>query len=159
MIAGLSGAGKIYRPEQVSRMAKVLVVEDDPDSLEIVSRTLEKGGHIVVPAANGWEGLLALDAHHVDVIILDLMMPGMNGSAFLRIVRNDQRRKSLPVVILTALNSGETMRTVTELGVQEWLVKADYTNTQLLEAVDRFAQPPAPQRADHWQNVRWIERN
>ena len=159
MIAGLSGTGKICRPEQVSCMARVLVVEDDPDSLEIVSRTLEKGGHVVVPAANGWEGLLALDAHHVDVIVLDLMMPGMNGSAFLRIVRNDQRRKSLPVVILTALNSGETMRTVTELGVQEWLVKADYTGTQLLDAVDRFAQPMAPQRSDHWQNVRWIERN
>ena len=140
-------------------MAKVLVVEDDPDSLEIVSRTLEKGGHVVVPAANGWEGLLALDAHHVDVIVLDLMMPGMNGSAFLRIVRNDQRRKAVPVVILTALNSGDMLRTVAELGVQEWLVKADYTGTQLLDAVDRFAQPPAPQRADHWQNVRWIERN
>ena len=142
-------------------MAKVLVVEDDPDSLEIVSRTLEKGGHVVVPAANGWEGLLALDAHHVDVIVLDLMMPGMNGSAFLRIVRNDQRRKSLPVIILTALNSGETMRTVTELGVQEWLVKADYTGTQLLDAVDRFAQSaPSDERSrEQWQNVRWSDHN
>src|SRR5580765_3164592 len=74
-------------------MAKVLVVEDDADSLEIVGKTLEKGGHVVVPAANGWEGLLALDAHHIDIIVLDLMMPGMNGNAFLRIIRNDQRRK------------------------------------------------------------------
>ena len=141
-------------------MAKVLVVEDDADSLEIVGKTLEKGGHVVVPAANGWEGLLALDAHHIDIIVLDLMMPGMNGSAFLRIVRNDQRRKMLPVVILTALNSGDTLRTVADLGVQEWLLKADYTTAQLLDAIDRLSQPPAPQRAHtQWQNVRWSERN
>lgn len=140
-------------------MAKVLVVEDDQDSLEIVAKTLEKGGHHVITAANGWEALLSLDAHHVDVIVLDLMMPGMNGSAFLRIVRNDQRRKCLPVIILTALNGGDVMRTVADLGVQEWLLKADYTSSQLLDSVDRLAQPPAPQRDAVWQNVRWVQRN
>ena len=141
-------------------MAKVLVVEDDADSLEIVTRTLERAGHSTVSAANGWEGLLALDAHHVDVIVLDLMMPGLNGSAFLRIVRNDQRRKSVPVIILTALNSGDTLRTVGELGVQEWLLKADYTSRQLTDAIDRLSRPAA-QRANgqQWQNVRWSEHN
>src|SRR5678815_5113258 len=113
-------------------MARVLVVEDDPDGLEMVRKTLEKAGHHVLPASNGWEGLLALDAHHIDVIVLDLMMPGMNGNAFLRIVRNDQRRRSLPVIILTALNSGDALRSVAELGVQEWLLKADYTSQQLI---------------------------
>ena len=140
-------------------MAKVLVVEDDADSLEIVVKTLEKGGHSVVSAANGWEGLLALDAHHVDVIVLDLMMPGMNGRAFLRIVRNDQRRRTLPVIVLTALNGGDMMQAVADLGVQEWLLKADYQSRQLLDAIDRFSVPPQPDRTARWQNVRWIERN
>ena len=140
-------------------MAKVLVVEDDADSLEIVTRTLERAGHVAVSAANGWEGLLALDAHHIDVIILDLMMPGMNGNAFLRIIRNDQRRKQLPVVILTALNGGDMFRSVADLGVQEWLLKADYTTKQLTDAVERLARPIVGQRSDHWQNVRWTERN
>ena len=49
-------------------MAKVLVVEDDSDSLDVIRRTLEKGGHHVLAASNGWEGLLALDAHHADVL-------------------------------------------------------------------------------------------
>jgi CheY-like chemotaxis protein len=141
-------------------MAKVLVVEDDPDSLEIVGKTLERVGHTVVPAANGWEGLLALDAHHVDIIVLDLMMPGMNGNAFLRIIRNDQRRKFIPVIVLTALNSGEVLRSVSELGVQEWLLKADYSNQQLIDAVNRLSYPPAGERTSaEWQNVRWSEQN
>ena len=140
-------------------MAKVLVVEDDADSLEIVTRTLERGGHTAVSAANGWEGLLALDAHHIDVIVLDLMMPGLNGSSFLRIIRNDQRRKAMPVIILTALNSGDTFHTISELGVQEWLLKADYTGQQLNNAVERLAHP-MPQRPDNqWQNVRWSQQN
>jgi CheY-like chemotaxis protein len=141
-------------------MAKVLVVEDDPDSLEIVTKTLERAGHTAVPAANGWEGLLALDAHHIDVIVLDLMMPGMNGNAFLRIIRNDQRRKVLPVIILTALNSGDVLRSVSELGVQEWLLKADYSNQQLIDAVDRLSYPSTgPRASGEWQNVRWSEQN
>ena len=140
-------------------MAKVLVVEDDPDSLEIVTRTLERAGHIALSAANGWEGLLALDAQHVDVIVLDLMMPGMNGNAFLRIIRNDQRRKSLPVIVLTALNSGEVLRTVSDLGVQEWLLKADYTSQQLTDAVQRLSTPAATRSNEQWQNVRWSQQN
>lgn len=140
-------------------MAKVLVVEDDPDSLDVVSRTLEKAGHVVVPAANGWEGLLALDSHHVDVIILDLMMPGMNGGAFLRIIRNDQRRKYLPVVVLTALTTGDMPESVANLGVQAWLLKADYTAGQLVEAVDSFGHKSPPDRTPRWQNVRWMESN
>ena len=140
-------------------MAKVLVVEDDPDSLEVVTRTLERAGHVPVSAANGWEGLLALDAQHIDVIILDLMMPGMNGNAFLRIIRNDQRRKMLPVVVLTALNSSEALRTVSDLGVQEWLLKADYTSRQLTEAIARLSVPAAQRSAEQWQNVRWSQQN
>ena len=140
-------------------MANVLVVEDDADSLEVVHRMLERAGHKVVSAANGWEGLLALDAHHVDVIVLDLMMPGMNGNAFLRILRNDQRRRNVPVIVLTALNSGDTLRAVSDLGVQEWLLKADYTSRQLTDAVNRLSVPGASRSGQQWQNVRWSEQN
>ena len=143
-------------------MARVLVVEDDADGLEMVSRTLEKAGHHVIAAANGWEGLLALDARNVDLIVLDLMMPGMNGHAFLRIVRNDQRRKAVPVIVLSALATGDLLKSTIELGVQAWFIKSEYAATDLLEAVDRLTQPdtvagrnataPATGR---WDNVRW----
>jgi CheY-like chemotaxis protein len=143
-------------------MARVLLVEDDLDGLEMVRRTLEKAGHHVIPAANGWEGLLALDAHNVDVIVLDLMMPGMNGNAFLRIVRNDQRRKSIPVVILSALATGDLLKATIELGVHAWFTKAEYTATDLLEAVDRLSHPAAPvpfanrPNAGRWQDARFL---
>lgn len=122
-------------------MARVLVVEDDPDGLEIVRKTLEKAGHQVLPASNGWEGLLALDAQSVDVIVLDLMMPGMNGNAFLRIIRNDQRRKAMPVIVLSALATGDLLKATIALGVHAWFTKSEYTANDLLEAVDRLSHP------------------
>ena len=144
-------------------MARVLVVEDDPDSLEMVRRTLEKAGHHVIPAANGWEGLLALDAQSVDLIVLDLMMPGMNGNAFLRIVRNDQRRKAIPVVILSALATGDLLKGTIALGVHAWFTKAEYTANDLLDAVDRLTQPMAAPSAftdrptaPRWQDTRFL---
>ena len=128
----------------------------------MVRRTLEKAGHVVVPAANGWEGLLALDAHHVEVIVLDLMMPGMNGNAFLRILRNDQRRKSLPVIVLSALATGDLLKATIEQGVQAWFIKAEYSAQDLLDTVDRLSHP-APHQEQHasvpntprWQ-TRWL---
>lgn len=141
-------------------MAKVLVVEDDPDSMEVVAKTLTRAGHTAVEAYNGWEALLALDAHHIDVIVLDLMMPGMDGNAFLRIIRNDRRRKTLPVIVLTAINGSDALRAISDLGVQQWLLKADYTGRQLTDAVDRLClQPAATRPSEQWQNVRAIEQN
>lgn len=142
-------------------MAKVLVVEDDRDNLDVLGRTLEKGGHVIVRAENGWEALLALDAHHVDVIVLDVMMPGMNGNAFLRIIRNDQRRKAVPVIILSALASGELLKSTVELGVQAWFTKSEYTAADLLDAVQRLSQgmPAAHQPAatdNRWQSAPWV---
>ncbi len=140
-------------------MAKVLVVEDDADTLDVVSRTLEKAGHVPVPAANGWEALLALDAHHINVIILDLMMPGMNGSAFLRILRNDQRRKMMPVVVLTALSGGDLLKSVNELGVQAMFLKAEYRADELIETIERLSNPllPPDARPERWHNPRWAQ--
>jgi hypothetical protein len=63
------------------------------------------------------------------------------------------------VIILTALNSGDILRTVSDLGVQELLLKAEYTSQQLLDSVERLSLPPAPHRNTPWQSVRWLERN
>jgi len=92
------------------------------------------------------------------VIVLDLMMPGMNGSAFLRILRNDQRRKTMPVIVLTALSGGDLLKSVNELGVQGLFIKADYKAADLVEAIERFAYPTSPEgHSDRWQTSRWTQ--
>ena len=116
-------------------MATILVVEDDASCRDLLVRTLQRGGHESVTAANGWEALLALDAAEIDLILLDLMMPGMDGRTFMRILRNDRRWRGLPVILLTALSYGDLFNGAVQLGVADCLQKAKYTPLQLLESV------------------------
>jgi CheY-like chemotaxis protein len=123
-------------------VAAVLVVDDDADHCELISKVLQRSGHHAVCALNGWEALLVLDSSNVDLIILDLMMPGMDGATFLGIMRNDQRRRHIPVIAVTALSEGPLASRVRALDVKRVFRKADYDLKDLVEAVQQNLCPP-----------------
>jgi CheY-like chemotaxis protein len=131
--AGASGA--------VPPMATILIVDDDPDTREILSRCVERVGHRAVPADNGWEALLALDGHAVDVILLDVMMPGMDGPTFLKILREGQDRTAarIPVVVMSALAPETVRQRLGRLGVSAVVPKASGRLEDLLGIVQRHA--------------------
>ena len=129
-------------------MAAILVVDDDVDHCELISKVLARRGHHAMTALNGWEALLVLDASHVDLIILDIMMPGMDGATFLGIMRNDKRRKHIPVIAVTALTDGPLASRIRALDVKQVFRKADFELAELADAVERQLCPPgedAPQ--------------
>ena len=121
----------------------ILVVDDDRDTREVLQRHLERQGYHAVEAANGWEALIALDNHHIDLILLDVMMPGMDGMTFLRILRNAQRTMPLPVVLVTALapqDAQSRLRTL-GLGVDDILNKTPQMYEDLLKTVNKLLGP------------------
>jgi len=120
-------------------MATILVVDDDPDTCEVVSRYLEKSGHHAVSAENGWEALLRLDSHTVNLILLDVMMPGMDGETFLKILRGDRHQKSIPVAVMSALSEDVVRSRLERLGVVEILPKGSGHLRDLLNVVERLA--------------------
>jgi CheY-like chemotaxis protein len=93
-------------------------------------------GHETIFAANGWEALLTLDNTHVDLVLLDLMMPGMDGGTFLRILRQSQKAPKLPVVIVTALDYGQAEKELNRLGVDSVLMKNEDLFNKLLGVVE-----------------------
>lgn len=117
-------------------MATVLVIEDDPDMREIERATLGCAGHDVMLAANGREGLEALERQRPCVILLDLMMPVMDGLTFLAERRNRGLATDVPVLCVTA--AGEDMTThAMSLGARECLHKpADFD--ELCERVSHY---------------------
>jgi CheY-like chemotaxis protein len=117
-------------------MRRVLIVDDCEDTRMMLGKLLGMSGHETIFAANGWEALLTLDNTHVDLVLLDLMMPGMDGSTFLRILRQSQRKQKLPVVIVTALNYGEAQSDLGLLGVDSYLMKNEDLFNKLLSVVD-----------------------
>ena len=118
-------------------MATVLVVEDHADTREVLARLLRGDGYTVVTAGNGSEALTALDETTVDVILLDLMMPGMDGPTFLGILRNDDRHRTKPVVLVTALDAGDLIGAATRYGVFACLLKAHYTPRDMADTINR----------------------
>jgi two-component system phosphate regulon response regulator PhoB len=103
--------------------ARVLVVDDEPDLLELVRVNLAQSGYSVETAATGSEALAALRRAPPDVMILDLMLPDISGTELCARVRADQRLTGLPIIMLTA-KSEEIDRVVgLELGADDYVTK------------------------------------
>jgi DNA-binding response OmpR family regulator len=83
-------------------MARILVVDDDPSINEIVRYIATKAGYEVVEAANGREGLEQAQSSHPDLIILDVMMPELDGYTLHNKLLSDEATKRIPIIILTA---------------------------------------------------------
>jgi len=104
-------------------MKTVLVVEDDDGTREAVVKHLAAAGYTVNEAENGWEALLMLDREKIDLIVLDLVMPGMDGQTFLKILRNSTKHQKIPVVVLTAYDVMEMKKLVEPLGANHVMGK------------------------------------
>jgi CheY-like chemotaxis protein len=129
-------------------MASVLIVDDNPDSCEVVTRYLERSGHAVVCVPNGRLALHALTSQTPDVVLLDLMMPEMDGAGFLQVVRSYLRWADLPVMILTAYPDSPQLTRALSFKVAHVFHKADMDLAELLAAVNHVA-PAGRQRDAH----------
>jgi CheY-like chemotaxis protein len=123
----------------VARQA--LVVEDDAETRELLRRTLERDGWTILEAANGFEALSCLGRCHTDLILLDLMMPDMDGFEFLTELRQHAEWRSIPVVVITAKDLTEENRMFLNgsllLGscVKKILQKGSFNYEELLQEV------------------------
>ena len=102
--------------------ASVLIVEDDPDMALILSALLDPDYQTVL-ANDGVEGLAALDRHHVDLIITDVMMPNMDGAAMVTRIRSQSQFDDVPIIILTAVADPEQRVRMLESGATDFLSK------------------------------------
>src|SRR4051812_41394702 len=91
-------------------MAKVLIVDDSPDQAASLARILQATGHDVVTAPNGREALVEVISNSPDVVLLDLLMPEIDGPSFLDVVRSYLRLQTLPVVVITGLSESAMIR-------------------------------------------------
>jgi CheY-like chemotaxis protein len=102
---------------------RVLVVDDDPVNREMLGRRVVREGCAVVPAADGPEALALLETGGFDLVLLDLMMPGMAGDEVLRRLKADPRHRDLPVLMISALEEQEAVARCIEIGAEDYLPK------------------------------------
>lgn len=116
----------------MSEKKKVLLVDDDPDFVEAVKVIVQSGGYDVRVAADGKEGLEAVEAEKPDIIILDVMMPVMDGHQACAALKTNPETKDIPIILLTA--------------VADRVTTSKYTHRDMLEseAEDYMPKPVEP---------------
>ncbi len=117
-------------------MAKLLIVDDDEDMRESLAVLFRGAGHEVTCVPNGREALATVLAAPPDVVLLDLLMPEMDGPSFLEVVRSYLRIQSLSVVVLTALSESPMVERARALKVNSVLVKGKATPDDIRKATE-----------------------
>jgi DNA-binding response OmpR family regulator len=120
-----------------SRRKKILIVEDEPDIAASMAARLDLEGFKVGTAANGQEGVQKARTDKPDLIILDIMMPLLNGYDVLNLLKGDPATQSIPIIVLTALPHVEDAENAFEAGATDFLNKP-YTNERLIQKVRKI---------------------
>ncbi len=116
----------------------ILVVEDDEFISEIIARKLEKSGFSISLAHDGQEAIDQLAKSTPDIVLLDILLPKVNGLEVLKSIRSKPETKQLPVLVFSNLGSKEEIKTAMDLGATEYMVKASYTIDELIKKINQI---------------------
>ncbi len=126
---------------ETARDAKVLIVDDEPFIVETVRFVLEKAGYACLAASDGEEAVRIARAENPGLILLDIMIPRLNGFQVCRLLKFDERCRRIPIVMLTARTQERDRLLGKETGADEYVTKP-FELTELLRVIARHLPPP-----------------
>ena len=128
---------------------KIMVIDDTALARESVAKLLEYEGFETLKASNGRDGWAMMYNDTPDLILLDLMMPGMDGITFLRMLRRSPLWKDLPVIVLTGASDDQKLVSrAWELGIRQLVPKASFGFDELLEQIRKNLRPASEQPSE-----------
>src|SRR5690349_7807512 len=126
---------------------KILVVDDEPDALEVLGYKLREAGFTPILATDGLKALAAVRAERPDLVVLDLMLPELDGLEVCKLMRRDPATAGIPVLMLTA-KAAEMDRVVgLELGADDYVTKP-YSPRELVLRIRKLLKRSRPEEAD-----------
>lgn len=117
---------------------KILIVEDDKTILSMYTSKFEGEGFEVVGAESGSDGLELARKEKPDLIMLDIILPGLDGFTVLKELKDDKKTAKIPVVMLTNLSTDEDRKKGEKMGATDYLVKASLTPAQISEKIKKI---------------------
>lgn len=118
--------------------ATILIIEDDKYLNDLLCKKLEGAGFTTLAAIDAEQGLQSLTKNRADLILLDLLLPGMHGFEFLEAIKKDPSTKDIPVIIISNLGQKEDVEKGLELGADDYLVKAGVTLDEIIVKVNNL---------------------
>ena len=118
-------------------MKKILFIEDESALQKTFGKVLEKESFEVIPALDGEIGLRLAKSEKPDLILLDLILPKLNGFEVLQKIKEDEEIKNIPIIVLTNLETMDNVDRAIRLGATTYLVKANYTLKEVISKVKK----------------------
>ncbi len=116
----------------------ILVVEDDSFLLQMYATKLEKAGFEVKSAVDGTQGFKKAKDVHPDLILLDLVMPSMDGFKVLEELKVNSETQSIPVIILSNLSEREDVQKCLQLGAVDYIIKAHFVPSEVINKIEQL---------------------
>ena len=117
---------------------KVLIAEDEKSLAGAMSIKLKKAGFEVVTAYNGKEAIEAIQKNKLDLVLLDLIMPEVDGFGVLEQIKKDGNNKNLPIIILSNLNQPEDVKKAKDLGAKDFFVKSNISIEKIENIIEKY---------------------
>jgi DNA-binding response OmpR family regulator len=119
---------------------KILLIEDDNFLVEMYTTKFELEGFNVVSAEDGQKGLSLAKTENPDIILLDILMPKMDGFSVLEELKKEEQLKDIPVILLTNLGQKEDVKKGFELGAAGYLIKAHFMPSEVVEKIKKILE-------------------
>ncbi|MFA6383119.1 MAG: response regulator [Parcubacteria group bacterium] len=121
-----------------NKKEKIMIVEDDSFVMDIYRTKLEQENFEVIEAVNGVEAIKKLQNIEPNLILLDIIMPFMDGLEVLKKIKEDERLKNIPVILLTNLSQKDEVTKGLGLGANDYLIKSHFTPSEVLEKIKKY---------------------
>lgn len=117
---------------------KILLIEDDVTLSKMYEKKFTTDGYEIVTAYDGWEGLKKTVSEKPDLVLLDILLPGLDGLAVFKKMRSQTATFNTPVILLTNVGEEDAIFESFKLGAVDYLVKSEVTPSQVVEKVESF---------------------
>jgi DNA-binding response OmpR family regulator len=115
---------------------KILIIEDDKFVRELIAQKLTEEGYEALMTVDGEEGMVQIKEKKPDLVLLDLILPGIDGFEVLSRMKSDPNLEKIPVVILSNLGQREEVERGLKMGANDYLIKAHFTPREIIEKVN-----------------------
>ena len=126
--------------EKIKQMKHILLIEDDPFLVDIYITKLEEANFKIEVAIDGKEALTKLKEKKPDLVVLDIILPHIDGWEILRKIKQDPKLKDLKVIVLSNLGQKEEIERGLKLGAIKYLIKAHYAPSEVIEEIKKCLQ-------------------
>jgi len=114
---------------------KILIIEDDKFLRELIAQKLIKEGYDIAEAIDGEKGIKAVEEEQPDLVLLDLILPGIDGFEVLAKMKEDPKMAQFPVIILSNLGQKDDIERGLKMGAVDYMIKAHFTPGEIIEKV------------------------